>query len=245
MIAFIYSVQNLVNFATMPAAILLPPIGVVLLDEIINICYNITDGKAIVFHAVVKEVYKMYENLTASQFLSLMDTEQICEIMLGSFKVCDVTRIGVCCETLLERKKTRPILKVINEFGVLNLSIASTTVLVRCLEPISEPNYMDLFKQALLFAIRKLSVRERKSFDFRKDFVLPIRFLAVSTSKAASRADFELTYRQADGLGFTLDADGIDIGYYLMSCYSYDSYDARIPRDFTETAKVLSEITGE
>ena len=186
----------------------------------------------------------MYENLTASQFLSLMDTEQICEIMLGGFKVCDVNRIGVCCETLLERKKTRPILKVINEFEVLNLSIASTTVLVRCLEPISEPNYMYLFKQALLFAIRGLNVRERKSFDFRKDFVLPIRFLAISTSKAASRADFELAYRhrQADSLGFTLDADGIDIGYYLMSCFDYLH---GIPRYFTETAEVLSKITGE
>lgn len=181
----------------------------------------------------------MYENLTASQFLSLMDTEQICEIMLGGFKVCDVTRIGVCCETLLERKKTRPILKVINEFGVLNLSIASTTVLVRCLEPISEPNYMDLFKQALLFAIRKLSVRERKSFDLRKDFALPVRFLAISTSKAANRTDLELAYRQADGLGFTLDADGIDMAYYLMSCYSYNT---GVPRDFTETAEVLLEI---
>ena len=183
----------------------------------------------------------MYENLTASQFLSLMDTEQICEIMLGGLKVCDVTRIGVCCEALLGRKKTRPILKVINEFGVLNLSIASTTVLVRCLEPISEPNYMDLFKQALLFAIRKLSVRERKSFDFRKDFALPVRFLAINTCKAASRADFELAYRhrQADSLGFTLDADGIDMAYYLMSCYSYNT---GVPRDFTETAEVLLEI---
>lgn len=58
MIAFIYSVQNLVNFATMPAVILLPSIEVVLLDEITYICYNIADGNTIVFMQLSRRCIK-------------------------------------------------------------------------------------------------------------------------------------------------------------------------------------------